>query len=228
MPQSKTQKILAQQRQRNKKFLKQRDKELAEKEAKEKAEKEEAELKRKNLREAQGDLAGQQAAIKLGDTENRKGRQVNIPASKPQTRRLGTVATVAAIQAIPVGKIANGIYRVSKNLYKIGKKTYNSAAAARKARIATQSKVTSSTDKSAPVRSSKTTPSVATKARDRLVSTPNTSTPPPPVRQSRTSSSAMDAQRVKAAKDAEAIKRKKDCSEESSRESTIRKSCSRA
>jgi hypothetical protein len=186
MPQSKTQKILAQQRQRNKEFLERRDKALAEKKAKEKAEKEEAALKRKNLREAQGNLAGQQAAIKLGDTENRKGTQVNIPASKPQTRRLGTVATVAAIQAIPVGKIANGIYRVSKNLYKIGKKTYNSAAAARNAQIAAQSKVTSSTTKSAPVRSSKTTPSVATKARDRLVSTPNTSTPPPPVRQSRT------------------------------------------
>ena len=223
MPQSKTQKILAQQRQRNKKFLKQRDKELAEKEAKEKAEKEEAELKRKNLREAQGDLAGQQAAIKLGDTENRKGRQVNIPASKPQTRRLGTVATVAAIQAIPVGKIANGIYRVSKNLYKIGKKTYNSAAAARKARIATQSKVTSSTDKSAPVRSSKTTPSVATKARDRLVSTPNTSTPPPPVRQSRTLSPAMDAQRVKAAKDAEAIKRKKAAAKKAAEKARLEK-----
>ena len=51
MPQSKTQKILAQQRQRNKKFLEQRDKELAEKKAKEKAEKEEAALKRNNLRD---------------------------------------------------------------------------------------------------------------------------------------------------------------------------------
>ena len=223
MPQSKTQKILAQQRQRNKEFLEQRDKALAEKKAKEKAEKEAAALKRKNLKETQGNLAGQQAAIKLGDTENRKGRKVNIPASKPQTGRLGTVATVAAIQAIPVGKIANGIYRVSKNLYKIGKKTYNSAAAARKARIATQSKVTSSTDKSAPVRSSKTTPSVATQAEKRLTSTPNTSTPPPPVRQSRTPSPAMDAQRAKAAKDAETIKKRKAAAKKAAEKARLQK-----
>ena len=120
---------------------------LAKSKAKKEAEKKAAALKRKNLKETQGNLKGQQAAIKLGDTENRKGRQVNIPASKPQTGRLGTVATVAAIQAIPIGKVVNGISKISKNLYKIGKKTYNSAAAARKAKIASQSKATSSVAK---------------------------------------------------------------------------------
>ena len=135
----------ANKRQRD--MIRKRNEILAKSKAEKKAKKEAAALKRKNLKETQGNLAGQQAAIKLGDTENRKGIQVNIPASKPQTGRLGTVATVAAIQAIPIGKVVNGISKISKNLYKIGKKTYNSAAAARKAKIASQSKATSSVAK---------------------------------------------------------------------------------
>ena len=118
MAQSKTQKLLAEARQRRLKMLKRRDKKLAEKKAKDNAEKKAAALKRKNLKETQGNLKGQQAAIQLGDTENKKGRQTAIPASKAQTGRLGTVATVAAIQAIPIGKVVNGISKISKNLYK--------------------------------------------------------------------------------------------------------------
>ena len=121
----------ANKRQRD--MIRKRNEILAKSKAEKKAKKEAAALKRKNLKETQGNLKGQQAAIKLGDTENRKGKQTAIPASKAQTKRLGTVATVAAIQAIPVGTIVNGIARVSKNLYKIGQKTYKTAEAAKKA-----------------------------------------------------------------------------------------------
>ena len=63
MAQSKIQKLLAEDRQRRLKRLKQRDKKLAEKKAKDTAKEEAAALRRKNLRKTQGNLKGQQAAV---------------------------------------------------------------------------------------------------------------------------------------------------------------------
>ena len=201
MAQSKTQQLLAESRKRREKFLARRDHANL-KMRQEKLAKRKAEQKRKaNLKKTQGNLAGQQAAIQLGDTENRKGRQTAIPASKSQTGRLGTVATVAALNALPVGKAIQGITFLGKKGWQVGSKIYKTAAAARKAKLAQ--------GKTPPVRSSKTTPSPSTQARKRLVNTSNTSTSRTPVSQTRTPSSAMDAQKAKAAKDAEALRKRK-------------------
>jgi hypothetical protein len=59
-----------------------------------------------------------------------------------------------------------------------------------------------------PVRSSKTTPSAATTAKNRLTRTPNTSTAKPPVRQTGTPSTAMKAQQARAARDIAAKKKR--------------------
>ena len=202
MAQSETQKFLAESRKRRARFLARRDKAKSKREDAEEAKRKEKERRRANLKKTQGSLAEQQAAIQLGDNENRKGRQTAIPASKAQTGRLGTVATVAALNALPVGKAIQGITFLGKKGWQVGNKIYKTAAAARKAKLAQ--------GKTPPVRSSKTTPSASTQARNRVVNTPNTSTPRASVSQTRTPSSAMDAQRAKAAKDA---KRKAEAAE---------------
>ena len=219
MAQSKIQKLLAEDRQRRLKRLKQRDKKLAEKKAKDTAKEEAAALRRKNLRKTQGNLKGQQAAVEMSRTEGKTGSPAgagtpSVPPSKKAEDRLATL-TVAGLTTLPVGKALHGVVKVGQKLWQVGSKTYKTAAAARNAKIAQ--------GKTPPVRSSKTTPSAATKAKNRLTSTPNTSTPPPPVRQSRTPSSAMDAQRAKAAKDAAAKKRREDAAKKIAEKKRLQK-----